>query len=248
MRSADTNLGGANRGFPETTAGLIEPLKKPDSPGYQASLATLCRRYWKPVYGYIRIAWAKSNEDAKDLTQAFLLWLLEGEALERFDPQRGSFRGYLKVLLRRFVGHQEAALHRLKRGGGLTVVPLEEAGHALESVLADPGTGDPEQMFDQVWVMELLNHAVNRVRERSLAGSRAIPYQIYESYDLLPAIQRPTYKDLAARWGLSEKEIKNHLFAMREEVRQEVRAELALGTGDERYLNGDWDALLGSKG
>jgi RNA polymerase sigma factor (sigma-70 family) len=223
-------------------------LGRPGSPAYQTSLSTLCRRYWKPVYGYIRVAWAKSNEDAKDLTQAFFLWLLEAEALERFDPQRGSFRSYLKVLLRRFVGHQEAALHRLKRGGGVDVFPLEEAGRALEAVVADPKSGDPDQAFDQVWLIELLNQAVDRVRERSLAGARAIPFQIYESYDLLPMAERPTYKELASRWGLSEKEVKNHLFSMREEVRQEVRGELARGTGDERYLNGDWNALLGSQG
>jgi RNA polymerase sigma factor (sigma-70 family) len=248
MRTADTNLGGANRGFPETTAGLTEPLAEPRSPEYQASLATLCRRYWKPVYGYIRVAWAKSNEDAKDLTQAFFLWLLEGSALVNFDPQRGSFRGYLKVLLRRFVGHQEAALHRLKRGGDIQILPLGDAGATLESVLGDPGTGDPEQAFERVWVIELLNETMERIRERSRGGPRSIPFQIYESYDLVPMSERPTYKELACRWNLSEKDIKNHLYGMREEVRKEIRAELAGGTGDERHLNGDWDALLGSQG
>jgi RNA polymerase sigma factor (sigma-70 family) len=245
MRAGDTSLNGAQRGFPETTSGLTGPLGRPGSPAYRDSLTLLCQRYWKPVYGYVRVAWAKSNEDAKDLTQAFFLWLIEAEVLERFDAGRGSFRSYLKVLLRRFVGHQEAALHRLKRGGGIEVVALGQDGRSLESVLADPRSLDPEKMFEKLWIIDLLNRAVDRVRERSMGGPRAIPFQVYEGYDLVPATERPTYRDLASRVGLSEKEIKNHLFAMREEVRKEILADLAQETGDDRYLDEDWNALLG---
>jgi RNA polymerase sigma factor (sigma-70 family) len=246
MRPGDTSLNGAQRGFPETTSGLTGSLGQPGSPAYRASLTLLCQRYWKPVYGYVRVAWAKSNEDAKDLTQAFFLWLIEEEVLERFDAGRGSFRSYLKVLLRRFVGHQEAALHRLKRGGGVEVVPLGLEERSLESVIADPRSLDPEKTFEKVWITDLLNRAVDRVRERSHGGPRAILFQVYEGYDLAPATERPTYRDLAVRLALSEKEIKNHLFAMREEVRKEILSDLAQETGGDRYLDEDWNALLGS--
>jgi RNA polymerase sigma-70 factor (ECF subfamily) len=246
MRGADTNLGGVNRGFPETTAGITLHLCDPGSPGYRTSLTTLCQRYWKPVYGYIRAAWAKSNEDAKDLTQAFFLWLVEEEVLERFDPARGSFRGYLKVLLRRFVGHEEAALHRLKRGGGVRILPLDEAAGSLDSGLADPASGDPEKIFEKAWVAEILNAALGRVRERSEAGPQKVRFQVYEAYDLASPSERPTYRELANRMGLREQEVKDHLFAVREEVRQEVLAELSRGTGNDRQLKEDWDALFGS--
>ncbi|HVR85060.1 MAG TPA: sigma factor [Planctomycetota bacterium] len=246
MRPGDTSLNGVQKGFPETTSGLTGSLGQPGSPAYRESLALLCQRYWKPVYGYVRVAWAKSNEDAKDLAQAFFLWLMEAEVLERFDAARGSFRTYLKMLLRRFVGHEEAALHRLKRGGGIDIVSLGQDGGALESVLTDPRSVDPEKMFEKLWIMDLLNRSVDRVRERSLGGPQAISFQVYEGYDLVPSAERPTYRDLAVRWGLSEKEVKNRLFAVREEVRKEVLAELAQETGEHRYLDEDWDALLGS--
>ena len=67
--------------FPETTVGVLgEFTRGPEG------LGRVCSKYWKPVYAYVRAAWAKSNEDAKDLTQAFFLWLLEERVLEQFDP------------------------------------------------------------------------------------------------------------------------------------------------------------------
>src|SRR5262252_713441 len=94
-----TNLGGPSDAFPATTQGILDGLKGPDGPGYRASFEEICRRYWKPVYAYIRAAWAKNNESAKDLTQAFFLSLTEDGQLKAFDPARGNFRGYLKVIL-----------------------------------------------------------------------------------------------------------------------------------------------------
>jgi len=128
--SRDTSLGGDGDRFPET-GGDIRSLLGQDP----SRLELLCRRYWKPVYAYVRIAWSKGNEDAKDLTQAFFLWLMEGETLARYDAEKGGFRAYLKTLLKRFVGHEERALQRLKRGGDARIVfrharPAEQPGGA----------------------------------------------------------------------------------------------------------------------
>lgn len=46
--------------------------------------------------------------EADDLTQAFLTRSLEQDWWRRADPQRGSFRGFLYTLLRRFLGHEMA--------------------------------------------------------------------------------------------------------------------------------------------
>jgi RNA polymerase sigma-70 factor (ECF subfamily) len=246
MTDRDTNLGGPPRAFPKTTLGLTEALRQPSRPEHQAGLATLCERYWKPVYGYVRIAWRKSNEDAKDLTQAFFAWLLESGVLERFDPALGSFRGYLKVLLRRFVGHEEAALGALKRGGGIKVVPLEGTESIFESALAAGGGEDPEKMFERVWLIDRLIAALARVRARCEGGPRGVAFRVYEGYDLVSPSERPTYKALAESLGLEERDIKNHLLLIREEVRREVLADLDLGAGGETRLHEDWNAVFGS--
>jgi RNA polymerase sigma-70 factor (ECF subfamily) len=246
MMDRDTNLGGPPRAFPKTTIGMTEALRQPSRPEHQLGLSTLCERYWKPVYGYVRVAWRKSNEDAKDLTQAFFAWLLEGGVLERYDPALGSFRGYLKVLLRRFVGHEETALRSLKRGGGVKIVPLEGTESIFESALAAGGGEDPEKIFERVWLIDRLTGALDRVRARCQDGPRRAAFQVYELYDLAPPSERPTYKGLADRLGLEERDIKNHLIAVREEVRREVLAEFDLGAGGEESLHEEWNAVFGS--
>lgn len=211
----------------------------------QAGLDELCRRYWKPVYHYLRLGWARSNEDAKDLAQAFFLWLVEGEALRRYEPHRARFRTFLKTLLRHFVQHQDEALGRLKRGGGVKIVDLEDAS-ALEAILADPRAVDPEKAFEQAWRSAVIARAVDRVRKRLLADGRGLKFRVFEEYYQSSAEDRPTYAALADRHGLKESEVQHALIDVREEVRMEIRMELAETASDRQELQEEWNAFLGA--
>jgi len=243
MNSGDTTLGGGDKAFPETTLGFAGGLRNPATADYTRSLETLCSRYWKPVYSYIRIAWAKSNEDAKDLTQAFFAWLLEEDALRKYDPSRGGFRAYLKVLLRRFVGHVERDLHRLKRGGGARVFSLD--GEAPQLPELQSGNVDPEKVFERVWLEEIVQQSIGRVRERFVASGKEMRFRAYESFALASDADRPSYADIAARHGMTVGEVEKALFLVREEIRQELRAALARSAGSDRELEDEWKRLLG---
>src|SRR6185436_1317444 len=125
-QARDTSMGVGDGRFPKTTYQILQGLHGgPESRG--RALERLCRRYWKAVYAYARRAWAKSNEDAKDLAQAFFLWALQDERLAHYDASRGAFRGYLKMLLRGFIADREDALRALKRGGGVRLIPMDAA-------------------------------------------------------------------------------------------------------------------------
>lgn len=239
MANADTELGGLNQNFPATTVGMVSALKSPLEK--RAGLGTLSRRYWKPIYRYVRIAWAKSNEDAKDLTQAFLIWLMDSDALVNFDPSRGSFRRYLQVILKRFVGHQEEALRRLKRGGGVDVISLD--GLPLPP---EDDSVDPEKAFTQSWMMEVVAHALNRVRARAEASGLQEALKTYEACVLGTLGQAPSQAELAEKLGVSPAAVKKHLFTIRQEIRTEIRAELAQMTSDPRELNEEWNAIFGA--
>jgi len=233
MRGAETTLGGPERYFPETTVGFLSLLRRNTEDGRRAALEVLCRRYWKPVYAYVRSGWSKSNDDAKDLTQAFFLWIQENGALGRFEEERGGLRPYLKVLLRRFVKDKDAAVHRLKRGGGVQVLPLDGDTAALQDLICDPRAVDPEAAFERVWRTELVEQAVERLRERCRVEGRGLAFSVLEGYDLATDAEQPTYRSLGERLGLSEGDVKKHLFAMRDALLRELRAELAqLAAGD----------------
>src|SRR5258707_6222077 len=225
MIVGDTTLGGSDRAFPKTVVDLLTGLQDPSEEARRAALGELCLRYWKPTYTYIRRTWPRSNEEAKDLTQGFFLWILDGDRLKKYEKERSSFRTYLKLLLRHFVGRQDEAMETLKRGGGRHFLPL-----GADDVLPDPGSGDPDQSFDREWRRDLLAAALDHVRRRYQASGKSRQLQAFEEYDLHAGSDRPTYAELAGKMGVKASDVHNYLFAIREEIREQVRSELSRTT------------------
>ncbi len=242
--AGDTTLGGSEKDFPKTVWELVSRAREGPEGDGRAALEELCRRYWKPVYTYLRVGWARSNEDAKDLTQAFFLWLVEDDLLKRYDRGRAAFRTYLKSLLKHFVQDHDKAIHRLKRGGGILILELD-GGKGAGGDLPDPKAADPEQAFDQAWLSALMALAIDRVKARFSDGRREVQFRVFEQYSLLPPGERPTYAALARTLGLGEDDVKNHLFTVREEIRKEIRRELSNTTGGPGELEDEWNAFFG---
>jgi RNA polymerase sigma-70 factor (ECF subfamily) len=243
MSDHGTELGGARRDFPPTTANFQAQLRDPATLARMAVMETLATRYWKPVYHFLRLTYSKSNEDAKDLTQAFFVWLLERDLLLRFDPARSTFRTFLKGVLRNFAGNEHQALQRLKRGGGAAHVSIDLASAALER--GDVET-DPETMFDRLWMKEVLHRALERVRAKYQAQQRIVPFLVFQQYDLDLSDSPPSYPEVAKRLGIKESDVRNHLHEVRERVREEVRAEISAAEGETGDLSPELSKLFRS--
>ena len=56
---------------------------------------------------------------------------------------------------------------------------------------------------------------------------------------------RPTYAQVAQKLGLSESDVRNHLFSVRERIRAEIRAELSETVTDMAQLEEEWKELFG---
>jgi len=247
MGNRDTSLGGAGVKFADTVWGMIERARDDSPQVRQAGLDELARSYWKPVYHYLRVAWAKSNEDAKDLTQAFFLWLTDRQALARYAPERGSFRTFLKALLRHFVQHHDQALDRIKRGGGRVFLPLDADDASLAGIVPDPKALSPDDAFEKEWRNTLMSAAVERVRRRLTAEGAGVKFRVFEAYYLNGALEdRPTYTSVASRLGVKEGELKHYLTDVREDVRNEIRAQLAQTLSQPDDFQEEWHAFFGT--
>lgn len=242
MRPVDTSLGGWANAFPDTAADLVDRLRSPEDPDYQTGLEALCRDYWRPVYAYIRIAQARSNEDAKDHTQAFFVWLLEGDTLRKYAPEKGGFRPYLKTLLRRFLAHADEARTALKRGGGTRAFSFDALPEGIDHPSAEPP--DPERLFEQAWRNEVVHRAIEEVRRRRIAKADAVAVRVYESYVLSSSPEQPSYADLASTLGLTEAEVKACLVRIRRDVQEELRRQLSRMTANDEDLAAEWNALF----
>jgi RNA polymerase sigma factor (sigma-70 family) len=230
--------------FPATSWSLVERLRESDPAALRQGLESLCRRYWKPVFYFSRAAWSKTDDQAKDLTQDFFVWILEGDALRKYSPEKGGFRKYLKSLLRHFEADRYDREHALKRGGGVKVVTLDADVAPLAALLKDESASDPERTFDLAWKEELLSRAIDRTRQWFLSSGRTLQFRAFEEYDLADA-KGPSYAEVARRLGVKEGDVRNWLFDVRERVRTEIRLELTQTVSNVEDLEEEWKNLFG---
>ncbi len=140
------------------------------SPDCQQALETLCRTYWYPLYAFVRGS-GYSPQDAQDLTQGFFMQLLEKDYLRVVDPQKGRFRTFLKMALKRFLGHEWDKVRAVKRGGGQNRLSFDTALGEEFFQREGAGSEEPDQIYDRRWALTLLGEATARLeREYACSG------------------------------------------------------------------------------
>src|SRR5262249_30746703 len=199
--------------FPATRHSVLAAIRSGDGDVRRLAFDALVTAYWKPVFKYIRLKWNAPPDDAADLAQAFFLRAYEKEFFEGFDPARARFRTYLRTCLDGFVANARKAEARLKRGGGVTLVPLDfgEAERELRQH-AHNAIEDFDAYFHREWLRSLFAVAAARLRDACAGRKRPERFSLFESYDLAPdESARPTYAELARRFSMSSSEVTNEL-------------------------------------
>lgn len=237
-------------GFPETRFSIIGRVRADDPDVRARALDAFASAYWTPVSRYIQFKWRLDAERAADLTQEFFARTLEQQSLARFDPARARFRTYVRLLVDGFVANVRKADQRLKRGGGVAAVPLEE-------MLADgqvrshepPVIDDHDEAFYREWVRALFEAAVDDLRAEAAERGREVPFEVFRRYDLadLRDEVRPSYAEIAAALGLTVHMVTNHLAAMRRALRARILDRLREATGSDDEFEAEAKRLLGSR-
>ncbi len=207
--------------FPETSWATI--LAARDADEKREPLDRLFRKYWQPVYRYIRRRWGvRRDDEARDLTQAFFLRLLETDFLRSVDPEKGRFRAYVKACLRHHLADVRKREATLKRGGGNSLFSLEQSEVPIEATQRSA-----EEMFDLEWARAVLDCATASLRETLLAMDRALAFELFRAIDLDPENQgRPSYAQFAERHGVSTRRVKSELDYARRTLRKLVFAHI----------------------
>lgn len=199
----------------------------------QAALSELCKIYWRPIFLFVRRSGFDFYE-AQDLTQDFILHLIEREAFVKADRTRGKFRAYVLGTLRHFLMHAWRDKRAQKRGGGAEIISLDAAG-PIEAEAAQarrPHAAEPHPV-DREWALAIQR----RVEDRMIAE-----YAAAEKSELYLALRRHVtgdksggnYKDDARRLGRTVATVRSDVSRMRrryvelllEELRQSPNADL----------------------
>ena len=203
MIDRDTAIGGAGGAFPDTRISAVRGAASEDTEERRQGWERVISAYWKPVYKYIRIRWRASNEDAKDLTQAFFSRAMEKKYFADYDAARSRFSTFVRMCLDRFLANEAQAAGRLKRGGG------QQRVNEFDEPAAD-------DYFHREWERAVFAESIEAVRMK-LEPRR---FAVFEQYDLAEGTERPTYAELALRSGIKETDVTNYLAAARRELKR----------------------------
>ena len=247
----DTDIGGPGGGrFPATRHSAVLAAQSTDLIERERGLAILLETYWRPTYKYLRIRFGEANEDAKDLTQAFFTRALEKDFFAGYDPEKGSFRTYLRTCLDRFVSNEKKAASRAKRSPGVPVLPLDF--ESAEGELAQQEPPDPESMeqyFHAEWVRSLFALSVERLREECERQGKDLPYRLFERYELdRDPDEKLTYERLAEEFHIPATQVTNFLALARRAFRRIVLERLREITATDREFREEARSLLGVSG
>lgn len=189
MRVGDTRwslIGAARGGDREAQRAFVER--------YRAVVVRLAERFG-------------AAEEAEDVAQEVFVQLFSG-ALERAQPEGGSFRAYLHAVTRHTLGAQRARRQAVKRGGRVEVRSL--------------GEHDPEELtqdaLDREWFVRLLELAMERLRKEHPAYFEAVRGFLWEER---------AQGELAESLGRSVQDVRNHVHRGRKKLVAYLREEVA---------------------
>ncbi|HYY31158.1 MAG TPA: sigma factor [Chthoniobacterales bacterium] len=247
----DSRVGGGAQ-FHTTRWTLVIASAQSQSEEGKAALAELCRLYWYPLYAFARRR-GRAPHDAQDLTQGFLLHLLEHRGLTRVDRLKGKFRSFLLGSLQNYLANELQRSRSLKRGGKNEIISLDwqdaESRYQLEPV--DYLTA--EKIYDARWAMTLLRQVMTQVREQYIAQGKGPIYEQLQGYLRFGDESRmPPYEEVAKRMGIGLPALKTLIHRMRKQYTAILREEVGRTVSDPSEIDAEihslCDALIAAEG
>lgn len=201
-----------------------------DSAHRREALEQLCAAYWLPIYGYLRRR-QHTAADAQDLTQGFFVYLLESDFLDRPDPAKGRFRGYLVGALKHFLGTHFERAGAQKRGGGMKFLDWAELDLEREFVALDQAAADPSAAYERSWALTLLGRALTRLAEEQKGAGKLRMFEVLKPF-LSTTPTRGDYDDAAQALGSSRTTVAVWVHRLNARYAELVKLEVAATVQD----------------
>ncbi|MFN0130658.1 MAG: RNA polymerase sigma factor [Verrucomicrobiales bacterium] len=203
-----------------------------EAPRDEKALASLCRKYWYPLYSFLRRKGISCHE-AEDLTQGFFAHLLGKKGLESVRRESGKFRSFLLASLQNFSADQRDRAMAAKRSPPQPLLELD-AGTAEDRYRLEPVERmTPETIFDRCWALAVLEAALATLESEFVSKGKA---EVFREIQPFLCGDVPVYKDLAACLAISEGAARVTVHRMRGRYGELVRREVADTLGPEEDL------------
>ncbi len=200
-----TDMGGVGEVFLTTHWSLIEDTGSSTGDKNAALIELLLKKYWKPVYCYLRRRGCR-NEEAKDLTQGFFQEVVLGRKLiDKADRTKGRFRSFLLTALNRYlinIHYKQAAKRHIPQTKitSMNIGDMSELPQAVTSLT-------PEDSFTYAWVSALLEQVLTEVKAECEKADKTLHWQIFRDRALRPIMEgsaAPSLETVCRKYGLSD--------------------------------------------
>jgi RNA polymerase sigma-70 factor (ECF subfamily) len=206
---------------------------KADSPEGRRALAELCAAYYEPVAAFLRCE-LRETDAARELAHDFFALMLAGGAIAHANQERGRFRSYLLGAVKHFLSHHRDAVGRLKRGGDLENISLNQTDAAEARSVADASVLSPDAAFDRQWALTVVARALEALRAECAAEGQSVFFEQVKPWLTGDAV-RGDQMALATSCGINANGLKVAVYRLKRRFRVLLKAEVA-GTLDDPGL------------
>ena len=220
--------GGAKSSFRTTRWSDVHKVKTHDKERRRAGINNLIKKYWKPVYCYLKRK-GYPNEAAKDLTQGFFHEIVLGrDLIQQADEAKGKFRTFLLTALDRYVTsiyRKETAKKRLPENG---LAQLKD--DTLLNLSSAQSEKTPEQVFHYTWATDLLDEVLAKVRKECCSTGKTIHWEVFRVKVLAPILDNaevPSLAELRKKYSIeSERKASNMAITVKRRFAKVLRHHL----------------------
>ncbi len=229
--------------FPQTRWTLVQQFHGTDNQDARLALEELCRRYWPPVYAFIRRR-GYAADLTEDLTQEFFHRLIKRGRLGEVEETKGRLRTYIIASVRNMIVNEHRKETALKRGGGETPLPLDmtvaEDAYQNQVMASSPS---PDVCFERRWALTLIENALTQLgRDYEEAGKAAV-FETLKEY-LLSGSEYGSYAKAGEPLGLSATATQVAVHRLRKRFRQCMIDQVMHTVGDPDEVEAELTHIL----
>ncbi|MDT8300205.1 MAG: hypothetical protein RQ760_01900 [Sedimentisphaerales bacterium] len=240
-----TDMGGAGEVFLTTHWSLIQDMKSKDDKD-AALMNLLLKRYWKPVYCYLRHK-GYDNEQAKDLTQGFFYEVvLNRNLVQRADECKGRFRSFLLHALNQYLINIKTAEAAAKR------IPQEKLLHIETIDLAvlprAVSSSNAEDAYNYAWLSALLDDILSEVETKCREDGMEIHWNIFNDRVvkcILENVEPPSLVEICKKYGIEdEKKASNMNITVKRRFQTALMTYIRTTVTSESQINEELEEII----
>lgn len=240
MNSAASIPPQAAADFGRTRWSVVMAVRSGGEGEARRSLSDLCKRYWVPVYAYVRRC-GHAPQGAATLVQAFLSQLVQ--QIRDSDPAaEGGFRAFLQHRLEQFLASDWTRLETAPPLDDFAPPwPLDQIEQRQQREQLPQAT--PPQAFQRAFALELLAQGLAQLREEAERSGRGTMFDIVRPYLTREPVPGE-YAQLAQAMQSSPLASVVAVKRLRQRFQELIDAQLAQTVGSRQSFESERNSLL----